>query len=135
MVDILSRYLSTLIVLAVGDACWLGYFGRVVVQPTLGPILRAHVDWRAVIAFYLLYAVGIVVFAVSSQRTNHSPAQAALYGAMFGFFAYMTYDLTNFATLSAWTVKLAVMDVAWGTFISSLAATAGCVASRIAAGR
>jgi len=97
---------------------------RAVFEPTLKPILREHTDWGAAILFYLLYAVGIVVFAARPALANRSGRQAALYGLLFGFLAYMTYDVTNYATLSAWTVKLAVMDVSWGTFISGVAGLA-----------
>lgn len=124
MLSVALRYVVALAVLAVGDLLWLGYFARAVFEPTLKPILREHTDWGAAILFYLLYAVGIVVFAARPALANRSGRQAALYGLLFGFLAYMTYDVTNYATLSAWTVKLAVMDVSWGTFISGVAGLA-----------
>ena len=54
-----------------------------------------------------------------------------LYGAMLGFFGYMTYDLTNLATIKAWTTSLALIDIAWGTLLTAIAALAGYAASRI----
>jgi hypothetical protein len=45
--------------------------------------------------------------------------------ALFGFFAYATYDLTNLATLKQWPVGLSLMDVAWGTCVSAVAAAGG----------
>lgn len=121
MLSIAIRYIAALVMLVVGDTLWLGYFSHAVFQPTLKPILRETIDWRAVVLFYLLYTIGIVVFAVGPALANRSALQALLYGLLFGFLAYMTYDATNFATLSAWTVKLAVMDVSWGIFISGAA--------------
>jgi len=53
-----------------------------------------------------------------------------LYGALLGFFAYATYDLTNLATLRGWSPTLAIVDMAWGTFITALAATGGWVIAR-----
>jgi uncharacterized membrane protein len=134
VLSIAIRYVAVLAVLAIGDLVWLSYFARAVFRPTLGPILREEIDWRAAILFYLLYAAGVAIFAVAPALANQSARQALLTGFLFGFFAYMTYDVTNFATLNAWTIKLAVMDVAWGTFISGIAGIAGYSATRTLAG-
>ena len=45
-------------------------------------------------------------------------------GALFGLFAYGTYDLTNQATLRNWTTTLTIADMAWGTLVSGIAAVA-----------
>jgi len=124
MLSIAVRYVAALAVLAIGDVLWLAYFGQTVVRPTLKPIMREELDWRAVVLFYLLYTIGIVVFAVAPALANRLASQALVYGLLFGFLAYMTYDVTNYATISAWTIKLAVMDVAWGTFITGCAGLA-----------
>lgn len=129
--SIAVRYVVALIVLALGDVFWLGYFAHAVFQPTLAAIMREHTQWPAAILFYLLYALGIVIFAASPALANRSGRQALVSGLLFGFFAYMTYDLTNYATLSAWTVKLATMDVAWGTFISGVAAYVSYALTRL----
>jgi len=121
MLSIAVRYVVALVVLAVGDVLWLGYFAHSVFQPTLKPILRDEIDWRAAVLFYLLYPVGIAVFAVSPGLAGRSAWLALGYGLLLGFIAYLTYDATNYATISAWTIKLAVMDVAWGTVISGVA--------------
>lgn len=130
-----TRYVAALLVLGIGDALWLMlYFAPKVFRPTLGPILREDMQWTAAIAFYLIYAVGIIVMAVApALRSGAGWSTALVYGAMFGFFAYMTYDLTNYATLKAWTVQLAVQDVAWGTFISAIAAAAAYMVAKPAA--
>ncbi|WP_251140769.1 DUF2177 family protein [Rhodoferax sp. U11-2br] len=46
-------------------------------------------------------------------------------GALFGFCAYATYDLRNLATLNNWPVKLTLIDLCWGSVLSSAAAGAG----------
>ena len=61
-----------------------------------------------------------------------STVLVAIVVAAFGFFAYMTYDLTNMATLKVWPGWLAALDIAWGSVVTALAATAGYwAASRI----
>ena len=67
---------------------------------------------------------GIVIF-VSGSAAASSLQSVLLYGALFGFFAYATYDLTNLATLRVWSPTLAIVDMAWGTFITAIAAAGG----------
>jgi uncharacterized membrane protein len=123
------RYVVALVVLGVGDALWLSYFAPAVFRPTLGAILLDEPRWAAVIVFYLAYAAGIAIFAISPAMRTGSVWTALLYGALFGLFAYGTYDATNFATLKAWTLPLALMDTAWGTVLTAMAAAAGTAAA------
>ena len=46
-------------------------------------------------------------------------------GALFGFFAYSTYDLTNLAVIKNWPVGLTFLDMAWGTLVSGVSASVG----------
>jgi len=116
------RYLVVLLVLAAGDALWLSWFAPAMVRPMAGSIMLDHVRWSGVAAFYILYAGGVLLFPLGLARDW---ASAFLYGAAFGFLAYMTYDATNYATLKAWTLTVAVMDVGWGAFLTALASLAG----------
>lgn len=113
----------------VGDALWLSYFANAVFRPTLGGILLDDLRWLPAALFYLLFAAGLVWFAVTPALRAGSWSHAGLTGAALGFMAYMTYDLTNLATIKAWTVQLALIDMAWGTLISAIAATASYFAA------
>lgn len=119
---VVLSYVVVVVVLVAGDAAWLSWFAHAVFRPTLGSILLDDVRWPAVILFYLLFALAIIVFPLARAG---SLITALFYGGLFGFFAYMTYDLTNLASIKVWTVPLAVTDTAWGTVLSALAATAG----------
>jgi len=118
---LIVHYMVALLVLGIGDALWLSYFAPAVFRPTLGAILLDDPRWIAVGLFYLAYTAGILIFAVSPAAREGSVWTALLYGALFGFFAYGTYDATNFATIKAWTVQLALLDTAWGTFLTAAA--------------
>lgn len=119
-------YFSTLIIMTLLDMLWIGGIARNFYKSRMGDMLELHLVPG--IIFYLIYAAGIVLFV------NGSPAAAwqrtLLYGALFGFFAYSTYDLTNMATLRFWPVELAIVDIAWGTFVTGLSATLALMASR-----
>ena len=81
------------------------------------------------VAFYLLYLVGVMIFAVRPALAGGDWRQATLFGALFGFFCYATYDLTNLATLKDFTLQATLMDLAWGAVITAVAATAGAIAA------
>lgn len=80
-------------------------------------------NWIAAELFYLLYPIALLVFAVPQADAGGS-WRAAGFGALFGFFAYATYDLTNLATLKGWSVSFALVDVLCGTLLSAAAAAA-----------
>ncbi|MBB5751522.1 DUF2177 family protein [Prosthecomicrobium pneumaticum] len=122
-------YPATLVAFLAVDAVWLVGMSGVLYRPVLGPILRAEPDLVAAGLFYLIYVAGIVFFAVHPSR-RRGLAAAALRGGAFGFCAYATYDLTNQATLAVWSPVLTVADLAWGTFVTGLAATVGLIVAK-----
>jgi len=65
----------------------------------------------------------LLIFAIYPALRSGSLTTAALSGALFGFFTYATYDLTNYATLRNWTLQLTLVDVAWGTLLAAMAST------------
>ncbi|MGY3445428.1 MULTISPECIES: DUF2177 family protein [unclassified Bradyrhizobium] len=123
----LYAYLSTLLVFLLCDMAWLGTMASRLYRPTLGDILSTEVNLPPAIVFYLIYPVGLVVFAVLPALKLGSLGSAALSGALLGFFSYMTYDLTNQATLRNWTVQLTLLDVTWGTLLGAISATMACL--------
>ena len=124
------RYGVVLLVLVIGDAVWLSYFARAMFRPALGDILLDTPRWSAAIFFYLIYAAGVMVFPLAMSQHIQTLGSAILYGALFGFLAYMTYDLTNLATIKAWTVPLALIDMAWGAALTGAATAAGFAAAQ-----
>ncbi len=68
----------------------------------------------AVPIVYIVAILAIWVFVLSSSTTL---LQAALYGALLGFFMYAFYDFTNLATLKDYPWSLTIIDTIWGTFL------------------
>jgi len=125
-----AAYVASLIVLALCDFVWLSTMGDAVYRPRLGALLlEKPVLWAAVL-FYLVYAAGVVLFAVTPALNAQSWLRAAVLGAFFGLFAYATYDLTNLATLRAWSVTVSVLDIGWGAVLSAIGASAGYLAAK-----
>ena len=117
-------YVSFLVVFAAMDAVWLGTNSNSLYRATLGDIMLENLKILPGVVFYLMYPIGIVVFASVPALKSGSVVPALTYGALFGFLAYGTYDLTNLATLRNWSVQLTVLDMAWGTFASAVASAA-----------
>jgi uncharacterized membrane protein len=125
-------YLATLVVLAACDFVWLSTVGTGFYKPRLGGLLLDRPVLWAAVAFYLVYAVGVAVFAVAPGLRAESVLRAAVLGALFGAFAYATYDLTNLATVRGWSLAVSLLDIGWGAALTALGASAGCLAARLA---
>jgi uncharacterized membrane protein len=127
-------YLAILLPFGMLDAVWLSLMGPRLYRPTLGDILLTNVNLPAAIAFYLIYPIGILVFATLPALKAGSVGPALMYGALFGLLAYATYDLTNQATLRNWTLQLTLADMAWGAVASGLAGAASFYITRAIGG-
>lgn len=127
---ILLSYLLTTIVFFAIDLVWLGLVAKGLYQRYLGNFLAEQVNWTAAVIFYLLFIIGIFVFAIFPAVEKNALSHAIIYGALFGFFTYATYDLTNLATLKNWPVTIVFIDIAWGAFLSGSVATAGFFITR-----
>ena len=121
----LKLYLLTVPVFFVIDLLWLGVVARGFYQKQLGALLSPQVNWPAAIVFYLIYIVGILFFGVLPALEKQSLVRAFLWGGLYGFFTYATYDLTNMALIKGWPLKIVVVDIAWGTFLCAAVAAAG----------
>ena len=113
-------YLMTVPVFFIIDMLWLG----VIAKDFYRSQMEVSVNWTAAIVFYLMYIVGIIIFAVAPALKTGDWTTALMWGALFGFFTYATYDLTNLATLKDWPLKLVFVDIIWGTVLGSSVATA-----------
>ena len=125
-------YVSVLVIFAVVDLAWLTSMSGKFYRPILGDVLVAEVNLKAATVFYLFYPVGLTIFAILPALRSGEVKTAVIMGTLFGLFAYGTYDLTNHATLRNWTITLTVVDMAWGAFLSGLAAgSAAWIATKI----
>ena len=122
-------YLATLVVLIPVDFLFLGLVAKGFFTMQVGDML-GEIRLAPAILFYLLYVVGILIFV--SGRAGAVWPSTLLYGALFGFFCYATFELTSLALLKHWTWPVVLLDVTWGTFVTALSSTAGLlIANRI----
>lgn len=123
-------YVFILLPFCLLDGLWLTFMGPQLYRPTLGDILLPSLNAPPAMAFYLVYPIGIFVFACLPALKTGSIATALIYGALYGALAYATYDLTNYATLRNWTLLISVLDIAWGAFASATAAAVAYYVTR-----
>lgn len=126
-----AAYLGALVVFGVLDAIWLGTMGAALYRPVLGDLLASTVRIGPAIAFYLVYPVGIAVFAAMPGLKAGSVMTAVGLGLLFGAIAYATYDLTNHATLRHWALHITLIDIVYGAVASGLAAGAAFYCVRL----
>jgi uncharacterized membrane protein len=122
---LIISYVLTFIVFFIVDMAWLGFIAKDLYRKYLGSFLSEQVNWVAAIVFYLLFIVGVFIFAILPAVEKNSLASAVTLGALFGFFTYATYDLTNLATLKNWPLNIVVIDIIWGSVLTAIVSTAG----------
>lgn len=105
------------------DAIWLSVVANKFYKSQLGPLLLEKPNMVAAVLFYIIFVIGIVVFAVMPAIAAGDWKVALGLGALLGLVTYATYDLTNLATLKDFPVKVVVVDLIWGTVLTASVAT------------
>jgi len=128
-------YFITLPILAGIDAIRLGLIMKNFYKSALGNLMKTDINRIAWWSFYLLFALAIVIFAVSPALKAQSRLQALLLWAFLGLISYGTYDLTNLATLKNWPLSVTLIDLArWTVVCASVSVIVYFIAQRYIAG-
>ena len=123
---VLIAYAVTALVFLALDAIWLTAMADRLYRPALGRLMLDRFELAPAVAFYAVYLVGVVVFAVMPGLESRRATTALGLGALLGLVAYATYDLTNQATLRDWPWRVTLADLCWGTLVTGVAAAVGC---------
>ena len=118
----LKLYLLTLPLFLLIDMIWLVGIAKNFYNKEIGHLMADQANKTAAVIFYAMFIIGIIFFAVRPAIAADSWQIALLYGGLFGFFTYATYDFTNLATLKDWSMKMVFVDVLWGTFLCGVVA-------------
>lgn len=105
------------------DAIWLGLVAKKMYATELKGLMTTDVKWGAAVLFYAAFVAGLIYFVIAPALKADSSSTLLMAGAFFGFVTYATYDLTNYATLKGFPLKIVVIDLLWGTVLSSVIAT------------
>lgn len=116
-------YVSGLIAFLVIDYIWLSRVALSFYRREIGDLMLDKPNLAIAGLFYLFYIVALVVLAVMPAVEKQQWTMALLYGALLGFAAYGTYDITNLATLKGWSVTVTIVDTIWGAVLTGTVAT------------
>jgi uncharacterized membrane protein len=133
MRPIFFGYLATGGVMLALDLVWLTLMAPRLYRPRIGELMADKAALGPAAAFYLIYLTAIMFLAILPAAREDSWRRLLFNAVVFGFCAYATYDLTNQATLKTWSTTITLADMAWGTFLTTVAASAGFAALRAAA--
>jgi uncharacterized membrane protein len=117
-----ALYLATLLIIVPIDFLFLGIVAKGFFTSQVGHLL-GEIKLLPAILFYLLYVAGIVIFVSGAGGATWQ--STVLYGALFGLFCYATFELTSMSMLRDWSWAVVVVDIAWGSFVTAVASTAG----------
>jgi len=123
----LFLYIILLAIFLVIDLIWLNFLAKDLYQKEIGSLLLKNPKLLPAILFYALFIVAIIILAVIPGIEAKSLGNTLLLGAVLGFISYGTYDFTNLATLNNWSVKVAIIDLIWGTSITTLMSYLGYI--------
>lgn len=105
------------------DAVWLGVVAKKLYATELKGLMTTNVKWGAAALFYAVFIAGLIYFVIAPALKADSNSTLVLAGAAFGFVTYATYDLTNYATLKGFPLKIVIIDLLWGTAVSTMVAS------------
>ena len=125
MLKFLPAYLTIIVVMFVLDIIWLSMIAQPLYQQGIGHLMADEPNFLFAGMFYLVYAAGLIWFALMPNRHHRGLKNTFATAAAFGFFVYASYDLTNLALLKDWSLSLSVIDVTWGTLLSGASAAFG----------
>ena len=117
----LTLYSMSVPVFVAIDMLWLGFIIKDFYRNRIGDLM-GHINWIAAVMFYLVFLVGLTIFATYPAVVKGSVITGATLGSLFGFFTYATYDLTNLATLRGWSLSVALVDMVWGAVLGGVVA-------------
>lgn len=116
----IRNFVITFIVFMTIDLIWLGVVAKNLYNKYLGYIMTKNINWMAAIIFYIIFVIGMLLFVIQPALAKDSVQYLILYGMAYGFVTYATYDLTNLATLKDWPLEITIIDLIWGTTLSTL---------------
>lgn len=101
------------------DSIWLAKIAPALYKKNLGHLMAEKPNLIAAGLFYAIYIFGAVYFVIYPAFLDKSVSQALMRGALLGFVAYATFDLTGQAVFKNWPTKITVIDLIWGTVLTA----------------
>ena len=115
----LAYFAVTFVVFMGIDLVWLGFVAKNIYSKYLGYLMAPNVNWLAALVFYVIFIIGVLYFVIAPSLVDRDFTQLVIRAMLFGFITYATYDLTNLATVRDWPITITIIDLIWGTTLST----------------
>ena len=102
------------------DVSWIYFVATPMYKQEIASLMELKVP--PALLFYVIFLLGLIFFVVNPNQ-NNTLVNVFLIGAFFGLVTYGTYDLTIYASMNIFSLKLVVADILWGMFLSGAIAT------------
>lgn len=120
MLKYVYLYLIVFGIFLIIDLIWLNLIAKNLYQKEIGNLLLKNPNILPAFLFYALFIVALLILVLIPGIQSYTLLKTILFGAVFGFITYATYDLTNLATLDGWSIKMTITDLIWGTSVTTL---------------
>lgn len=121
---LLAHFFIAAMVFVLIDAIWIAGIANEFYKDQLHGLLSSSPRYLPAVIFYLIYISVLLYFVVEPALAGENWRWLLPHAAVLGFAMYATYDLTNAATLKKWSLKLTIVDMLWGTFLTTAVAAA-----------
>ena len=126
-INMATKIIQYSIILITGlliDGIWLGVVAKNFYKKYLGFLMNDTANLKVAFLFYLVFALGVLVFIISPALVqNFTTWKVLLYGALLGLVIYGGYDFTNQSIIKNWPVVITIADLAWGICMSAMTAS------------
>jgi uncharacterized membrane protein len=121
--DFLKHFLTAGLIFVIIDSVWISVVADKFYKANIGYLLAKKANLVPAVIFYIIYIIAMVVFVINVGLERGTTGSVILHGALLGFAMYATYDLTNHATIKNWPLKMTLVDMAWGTSVTTAVTT------------
>ncbi|MEC7596381.1 MAG: DUF2177 family protein [Pseudomonadota bacterium] len=102
------------------DVFWIYFVATPMYKQEVASLMELKIP--PALIFYVIFLLGLIFFVINPNQDN-SLFNVFLIGAFFGLVTYGTYDLTIYASMNIFSLKLVIADILWGMFLSGSVAT------------
>jgi len=116
----IKTFVIALLFFFIIDVFWIYFVATPMYKQEIASLMELKVP--PALLFYVNFLLGLIFFVVNPNQ-NNTLVNVFLIGAFFGLVTYGTYDLTIYASMNIFSLKLVVADILWGMFLSGAVAT------------
>ena len=116
----IKTFFIALVFFCIIDVFWIYFVATPMYKQEIASLMQLKIP--PAILFYIIFLLGLIFFVINPNHDN-TLVNVFMVGAFYGLVTYGTYDLTVYATMNIFSLKLVVADILWGMVLSGLVAT------------